>query len=117
MVAEQFINNGFNLYSDGDRLIVEPASKLTDEQRQLIRLNKVVILAELKGRSIIRQLAQVFNWPVDDLLSWYKEDLQDFASMPTQQSRWIVLDYLTSHHGWKPGKPYQIKRRQLSYGG
>ena len=117
MLAEQFINNGFNLYSDDERLSVEPASRLTDEQQQLIRLNKVVIIAELKGRAVIWQLGQVFKWPVDDLLSWYKDDLQIYASMPNQQSRWIVMDYLTSYHGWKPDKSYQIKRRKLPYGG
>ncbi len=41
---------GFTIQADGGRLVVGPASKLTDETRQVIRLHKAELLAEITAR-------------------------------------------------------------------
>jgi hypothetical protein len=46
-ILENLANRGIRLTPDGDGLIVEPASKLTDVDRRLIRQHKAALLARL----------------------------------------------------------------------
>ncbi|QFY90144.1 hypothetical protein D5125_11985 [Magnetovirga frankeli] len=57
---------------------------------------------QARAKRVIRQLARDFDWPAQDLLAWYAKDFADFAELPYQRLRWIVLDYLQRHHDWHP---------------
>lgn len=46
-IIENFAHRGIRLIADGDGVIVEPASKLTNQDRELIRQHKPAILATL----------------------------------------------------------------------
>jgi virulence-associated protein VagC len=52
MCVEDFISNleaaGFSVTAKGPDLVVTPASKLTDQQRQFIRQNKAEFMSELQ---------------------------------------------------------------------
>jgi hypothetical protein len=54
MTAQTFLSRiedaGFNVEADGERLIVSPFSKLTDEQRAFIKRHKDELLVELAVR-------------------------------------------------------------------
>jgi len=39
-------------------------------------------------------IAEETGHPLDDLLDWYKDDLEDFAAIPMDEVRHIVDDYL-----------------------
>lgn len=54
MTARTFLSRieqaGFTMRADGERLIVSPSSKLTDERREFIRRHKGELLVELAIR-------------------------------------------------------------------
>ncbi len=47
MLVEKIIDAGFTLETDGHRLIVKPAGRLTDHQRAFFRRHKAELIAEL----------------------------------------------------------------------
>ncbi|MCW8966702.1 MAG: hypothetical protein OQK82_08480 [Candidatus Pacearchaeota archaeon] len=49
MLCSRLIEAGFSLKSEGGNLLVEPASRLTDEQRAFIREHKPQLVAELSN--------------------------------------------------------------------
>ena len=50
-VLHRLQQSGLTVTADGERLIVTPADRLTDKTRQLIRDNKLEIVAALKSSS------------------------------------------------------------------
>jgi len=50
--VRKIIEAGFDLKTDGTRLAVSPADKLSDEQRQFIREHKAEIMAELQTATV-----------------------------------------------------------------
>jgi hypothetical protein len=54
MTAQTFLSRieavGFKVEADGEKLIVSPSSKLTDEQREFIKRHKDELLVELAVR-------------------------------------------------------------------
>lgn len=48
----QLIGKGFEVGADGDKILISPAAKLTDETRQWIHNHRSELLAELKRPTI-----------------------------------------------------------------
>ncbi len=46
-MLEKIKNNGFSVELDGDGFIVSPSEKLTQQQREFLKANKLQIMAEL----------------------------------------------------------------------
>lgn len=48
-LLDDLVRDGFNIVADGDRLVIRPASKLTDDLRQMLRAAKPELMAMLNG--------------------------------------------------------------------
>jgi TubC N-terminal docking domain len=53
-IVQTLARRGIELTPDGDGIIVEPASRLTDDDRRVIRAHKPELLAYLRSREVAR---------------------------------------------------------------
>lgn len=56
------------------------------------------------GRRYLETLAREFGHPVDDLIDWHKEDLEDLGTHPLEWARPIVRDYLENLETYRDTK-------------
>jgi len=104
MIAQKIIDAGIRLKIDGDNLSVISNQPLTEEQRQYIRKHKPALLDELQdinktAARKLHQIAQEQDWPLSDLLDWYKSDLdmKDVARLGMPQVREVVRFYIDNY--------------------
>lgn len=115
MLAERLKAQGVFLAANNDELTVETAAPLTDNQRDYIRGHKSQLLAELeevKSKSITRlkKIAEERSHPLDDLLRWYKDDLDDLAAMSDKDFRFVVSEYLDNLDRYSPvNRPHCVR--------
>jgi hypothetical protein len=95
MYANKIIDAGFNLEVDGENLVIQPASKLTSEQRQFIRQHKVEILEELRHGPDC----------VDDLKGCGNINLKELDILNPETKKYPQIELLTeveleAFNGW-----------------
>lgn len=80
---------------DGMILLEGNTQDLTDEQVAWIKEHKPAILHELRERVVSKlgALAKVHHAPLDDLLDWYRGDLEDMTRLDDRALAWLVEDY------------------------
>ena len=80
---------------DGMILLEGNIQDLTDEQVEWIKEHKPAILRELRERIVSKLgvLAKVHHVPLDDLLDWYRDDIEDMTRFDDQTLAWLVEDY------------------------
>ena len=49
-----------------------------------------------KGIGLLRNAANEMNHPLNDLMDWFVDDLDDFGCLPVEQVKWIVRDYIVN---------------------
>jgi len=54
------------------------------------------------ARRRLEMLAKEFNHPADDLLDWYKHDLEDLGEYPKEWAREAVTEYLRNLATYRP---------------
>lgn len=99
MRAQRIIDAGIRLNIVGGSLSVTSNQQLSEEQRQYIREHKYTLLDELKNSANaatekLQQISQEQDWPLSELLDWYKNDLTELAGMDMAKVRLIVQDYI-----------------------
>ncbi len=50
-------------------------------------------------------LAKRYRVPLDDLLTWYADDLEDIATLPAEALEWLVSDYAKLRPWYRAGMP------------
>lgn len=58
---------------------------------------KRVLQREEKGRAVLSRLAERFLVSAEDLIDWYKHDLEYFGSACEEDAAWVVRDYLSRY--------------------
>ena len=80
---------------DGMILLEGNTEALSDKQVGWIKAHKPTILQELRERVIrkLGTLAREHHLPLDDLLDWYGQDIEDMTRMDDRAMAWLVADY------------------------
>ncbi len=103
-LIEELISAGVALRVQDGRLYANPVGRVTDEQKERARrhrdeLVRLVSNPRQLARERLALLAARFRVPVDDLLHWYRDDLQEIAGMDSAALAWAVEDY-ARHRRW-----------------
>ena len=91
MLAE-LESKGVRLFAIDGKLVVETEQPLTDEQREFLKTHKPAIVHLAKA-------ADHYGCDLADLLSWYRDDLEMVATMPSKDLAWAIEDYLRHRVG------------------
>ena len=67
------------------------------------KLRETVHVEDVAKRKL-ETMAAEFHLPLDELLTWYRDDLPDIAVMPADQLRFIVSDYLDNRDFYQGNK-------------
>jgi hypothetical protein len=93
--TKKIIDAGFNLEIESGNLIVQPASKLTPEQRQFICQHKVEILEELRhSPDCVDDLKECGNSNLKEL------DILDSETWKHPRPELLIESELEAFHGW-----------------
>jgi len=81
---------------DGMILLHRNLSVLTEEWKGWIKAHKPAILRELRDRVAARLgvLAKTHHVPLDDLLDWYRDDIEHMTRIDDEGLAWLVRDYV-----------------------
>lgn len=103
-VLADLTTRGVALQVEGSILRAIPSGRLTDELRQAIRTHKTELMVLVaandvgtphhRGIAVLTRLAAQHRHPLADLLDWYTGQVEDFATMPSEEATFIVGDYL-----------------------
>ena len=72
--------------NDGDKSLTNPVGTALTKPIEPSREKDVI--------SKFAQIAKEWNHPVDDLLDWYRDDMEDLAQKSTADLRFIVSEYI-----------------------
>jgi len=95
-IVERIERLGIRVSAEDGMILLEGNTKeLTDEQVAWIKEHKPAILRELLERvaSKLGALAKTHHAPLDDLLDWYRGDLEDMTRLDDRALTWLVKDY------------------------
>ena len=95
-IVESIERLGIRVTAEAGKVVLEGnIQALTDEQVAWIKDHKPDILRELRERVVSRlgALAKSHHVPLDDLLNWYRDDLEDMTRFDDQTLAWLVEDY------------------------
>jgi len=113
---------GFRLSADGDKVIVRPAGRLTDDIRNAIRCERTAILAALAKRqgteaawadaevtSLSERKSRLMRW------GWSEFDAEVLAARPVSRARDIdqLVRCIDCMH-YRPGRCSNFRRADLS---
>ena len=81
-VLADLADAGLRVTADGDRLVIRPASKLTDRMRAALRASKAELLALLRGADPVAD-------PLDlSAVAWTEADIARFLDRRARLLRW-----------------------------
>jgi len=96
-IIERIEQLGIRVSAEAGQVVLEGNTQaLTDEQVVWIREHKPDILRELRDRVAARLgvLAKTYHVPLDDLLDWYRDDIEDMTRIDDEGLAWLVRDYM-----------------------
>jgi hypothetical protein len=105
---------GFYLAGDGDYLMVNPSSMLSDHDKEAVRRHKRDLLdilwAERQAQGQQPEAKPVPSWPPDtaDLIAWFQAHRDKLPQKPFRLAAWVAVD--------KPARLYQSLERDISDG-
>ena len=95
-IVERIERLGIRVTAEAGHVVLEGDTEaLSDEQVAWIREHKPDILRELRDRVVSKlgTLAKVHHVPLDDLLDWYRGDIEDMTRLDDDALAWLVEDY------------------------
>ena len=95
-IVERIEQLGIRVTADAGHVVLEGnTGALSDEQIAWIKAHKPAILQELRERVVSKlgALAREHRLPLDDLLDWYGQDIEDMTRMDDHAIAWLVEDY------------------------
>ena len=95
-IVERIEQHGIVVSAEDGKVVLEGnVQALSAEQLEWIKANKPAILRELRQRVVAKlgALAKAHWAPLDDLLDWYRSDLEDMTRLDTEALGWLVADY------------------------
>ncbi len=95
-IVESIERLGIRVTAETGKVVFEGnIQALTEEQVAWIKNHKPDILRELRERVVSRlgALAKTYHVPLDDLLDWYRDDIEDMTRIDDQTLAWMVEDY------------------------
>jgi len=119
MLIEKMLSRGIEFVLSGEELIVASDMPLTDEQRDFIRQHKHQIMAELKASNEsgpanrLHALAPKYRLDPDELVNWYRNDLDMIGGMDDNTLDALVRDYAANRDTFLGKQPYQSYRMWL----
>lgn len=97
-IIERIEQHGILVSAEDGKLVLEGnVQALTSEQMEWIKANKPAILNELRQRVVARlgALAKARRVPIDDLMDWYRDDMEAMTRIDDETLAWLVEDYAT----------------------
>lgn len=117
-IIEKIEAQGIRLRPRGDKLRLEGNTQaLTPEQLDWLKAHKPEILTELKAanqdtaHARLRELAPKYHLDPDELLDWYRHDLETITGMDDAALDALVRDYAANRptfRGEQPYRPYTL---------
>ena len=95
-IVERIERLGIRVTAEAGQVVLEGDTEaLSDEQVAWIREHKPDILRELRERVVSKlgTLAKTHHVPIDDLLDWYRGDIEDMTRLDDKTLGWLVEDY------------------------
>ncbi|WP_339487841.1 hypothetical protein [Pseudomonas sp. EL_65y_Pfl2_R95] len=104
-------NNGFSARVSGGRLVVSPASRLTDNIRQYIKSNRPILLAEISANDCYDQLTGI-------QIGWLSAVANLLGCLPSRLLRdgFIDMHDLDEQLHSEPGKVAALIRTNPRWG-
>lgn len=116
-IVERIEQLGIRVTAEEGQVVLEGNTQaLTDEQMAWIREHKPDILRELRGRVIAKlgRLAKRHHIPLDDLLNWYRNDIEDMTRFDDAMLTWMVKDYAELRTFYRHDQPHEKATCPLS---
>jgi len=85
---------GYQLTLDGERIVYRGHGCLPDDLLDSMRKKKPKLMAWLRAKDKLALIAGGLEYPVDELLDFYQNDMPDIESMDLDTLRFIVADYI-----------------------
>ena len=92
-------NYGYQLTQADGKIKYRGQGGLPDNLISKLKSGKPAVIQYLAAREKLNILASEFNWPVDDLLDWFKDDddMKDIARWDIYLVRRSVQFYIDNH--------------------
>ena len=104
MLLEKIESVGIKLAVVEDGLQI--TGEITDQQLDYLRSHKLTLMATLR----LREIAEERSHPLDDLLRWYKNDLEDLAAMSDKDFKFVMGEYLDNLDRYSPtSRPHCVR--------
>jgi len=103
-IVERIEQLGIRVTAEAGQIVLEGNTQaLTDEQVAWIKEHKPAILRELRERVVSKlgALAKTHHVPLDDLLDWYRGDLEDMTRLDDEALAWLVEDYAKRRRNYR----------------
>lgn len=110
-IVERIERLGIRVTAEEGQVVLEGNTRaLAAEQMEWVKAHKPDILRELRGRVVSRlgTLAKAHHIPLDDLLDWYRGDLEDMTRLDKDALEWLVGDYASLHDYYRTGKQEEV---------
>jgi hypothetical protein len=88
--------SGFNVFLNNDKLIVSPSSKLTNEQREYIKLHKAEIISELQREAEQRYFGFLITRPDGSQFFSYQVPFMDMREIRIQYAAASTIEPVTN---------------------
>jgi hypothetical protein len=100
MLLEKIESTGIKLAVVEDDLL-QITGEISDQQLNYLRSNKQKLIVALR----LRPIAEKYGHDLDDLLSWYRNDVGDLVSKSDADLEFIVNDYIHNQGVYRHFKP------------